>query len=219
MKRREFSAGVTAATAATAALGGLGLLQPAHAQGAVEGTHYIKLAQPLTTGGDGKIEVIEFFWYGCPHCNEFEPLLEAWVKKLPADIAFRRVPVAFRPQPFEIHQKLYYGLEALGQVPALHRKVFYAIHNEGQRLDKLPDIAAWLSKQGVDGAKFTEAANSFGVAGKMRQARQLSESYRIDGVPALGIHGRFYTSAPLAGNHERALAVADQLIAQVRKAR
>jgi len=214
MKRRDFSASL-----ATAGLG-LALGPAARAQGGapVEGTHYVKLAQPVAvSAGPGKIEVIEFFWYGCPHCNAFEPMLEAWIKRLPADVAFKRVPVAFRDEPFTMHQRIYYALEAMGQLDAVHRKVFFAIHNERQRLDKPADVAAWMSKNGVDGAKFTEVANSFALQAKLRQAKQLTDAYRIDGVPAMGIHGRFYTSGSLAGNNERSLAVTDYLIARARK--
>ena len=205
MHRRDF----TAALLAGAAL-------PALAQGGpVEGTHYVRLSQPVPAG---KVEVIEFFWYGCPHCNAFEPALEAWVKRLPADVVFRRAPVAFREEPFVAHQRIYYALEAMGQVEAMHKKVFHAIHVERQRLDKAADIAAFMAKNGVDGTKFTEVFNSFSVQTKARQARQLSESYKIDGVPAIGIHGRFYTSGTLAGTPERSLQVAEFLIQQVRKA-
>jgi len=216
MKRREFSASLLATGFASSALG---LAGSASAQGGppVEGQQYVKLGQPLPVPAGGKIEVLEFFWYACPHCNAFEPSLEAWAKNVPADVAFRRVPVAFRPEPFVAHQQIYYALEQLGVLPAMHRKVFAAIHVEQQRLDKLPDIAAFMGKNGVDAAKFTEAFNSFGVQTKARQAKQLSEAYRIDGVPALGIQGRFYTSVSLAGGPERALAVTDYLVDRVRK--
>ena len=208
MQRRHF----TATLLASAAL-------PALAQGGpVEGTHYVRLSQPLpSTAPAGKIEVIEFFWYGCPHCNAFEPALQAWVQRLPADVAFRRVPVAFREEPFVAHQRIYYALEAMGKLEAMHRKVFYAIHAERARLDKIEEIAAFMSKNGVDGAKFTEVFNSFSVQTKARQARQLAESYKIDGVPALGIQGRYFTSSTLAGTPERSLQVADFLIQQSRK--
>ncbi|MBX3605619.1 MAG: thiol:disulfide interchange protein DsbA/DsbL [Piscinibacter sp.] len=208
MRRREF----TAALLSSAAL-------PALAQGGpIEGTHYVRLSQPVPANAPaGKVEVIEFFWYGCPHCNAFEPALEAWVKRLPADVVFHRVPVAFREEPFGAHQRIYYALEAMGQVQAMHRKVFYAIHTERMRLDKVADIAAFMGKNGVDGAKFTELFNSFSVQTKARQARQLSEAYKIDGVPAIGIQGRFYTSGTLAGSPERSLQVADYLIAAARK--
>ena len=215
MKRRHFTAQVFAGAAAL----GLAPLARAQQQRAafVEGTHYVRLSQPLAAPADGKVEVIEFFWYGCPHCNSFEPMLEAWARKLPADVAFRRVPVAFREEPFAAHQRIYYALEALGLVEQMHRRVFFAIHNERQRLDKPQDIAAFMAKNGVDSAKFLEAYNSFGVQTKQRQARQLADAYKIDGVPAIGVHGRWFTSGTLAGSLDRSLAVADHLIGLARK--
>jgi protein dithiol oxidoreductase (disulfide-forming) len=212
MKRREFTTTVAAAAAAAA------FAPAAQAQGRfTEGTHYTRLGQPVAVPSGGKIDVVEFFWYGCPHCNAFEPTLDAWAKKLPADVAFRRVPVAFRDEPFVAHQKVFYALEALGQVEAMHRKVFYAIHAERQRLDKPADIQAFMAKNGVDGAKFLEAFNSFGVQTKARQAKLLSEQYKIDGVPSLGVQGRWWTTASQAGSPDRMLAVAEELIAQSRK--
>ena len=215
MKRREFAAQLLVTTAGTA-----GLMQAtlSQAQAApVEGKQYVRLSQPLPTATGGKIEVVEFFWYGCPHCNDFEPMLDAWAKKLPPDVVFRRVPVAFRDEPFGSHQRIFYALEAMGQVDALHRKVFYAIHNDRARLDKPADISAFMAKNGLDGAKFLDVFNSFSVQTKARQAKQLSESYKIDGVPALGIQGRFYTSGSLAGSNEQALAVTEALVQQIRK--
>jgi len=215
MKRRQFTAQAIAGAAAL----GLAPLARAQQQRAafVEGTHYVRLSQPLAAPADGKVEVIEFFWYGCPHCNSFEPMLDAWAKKLPADVAFRRVPVAFREEPFAAHQRIYYALEALGLLEQMHRKVFFAIHNERQRLDKPQDIAAFMAKNGVDSARFLDAYNSFGVQTKQRQARQLGDAYKIDGVPALGINGRWFTSGTLAGSLDRSLAVADHLIGLARK--
>jgi thiol:disulfide interchange protein DsbA len=221
MKRREFSKGVAAMATGTAVAGGaaIGLPGAARAQAAswVEGQHFVRLAQPLPQPAGGKIEVVEFFWYGCPHCNAFEPMLDAWAKRLPADAALRRVPVAFREEPFVAHQKIYFALEALGRVDAMHRRVFAAIHNERQRLDKPNDIAAFMGRNGIDGAQFLEAYNSFSVQTKVRQARQLSEGYKIDGVPAIGVGGRFFTSTSLAGSPDRALAVTDFLIQRIRK--
>ena len=166
----------------------------------------------------GKIEVVEFFSYGCPHCYSFEPLLEPWVKKLPADVAFRRVPAAFNAS-WEGLAKIFYALEATGQLEALHKRVFAAIHVQRQRLDKEADIAAFVKSAGGDDAKFLDAYKSFGVATKLRQGKQLAEAYKIDGVPTLGIHGRWFTAGSLAGSIERALAVADQLIAARQQAR
>jgi protein dithiol oxidoreductase (disulfide-forming) len=214
MNRRHFSARLAAGGLALTALGGTGL---ARAQGKpVEGTHYVKLAQPVPVP-PGKIEVVEFFWYGCPHCNAFEPLLETWIPRLPADVAFRRVPVAFRDEPFTSHQKIYYALETMGLLPSMHRKVFYAIHGERLRLDKPADIEAFMVKHNVDGPKFMENFNSFTTQTKVRQATKLAADYKIDGVPALGIQGRYFTSGTLAGSPQAALAVTEYLIGLARK--
>lgn len=213
MKRREFSAAL-----ATGALGAASMVNLARAQGGppVEGKDYLRLSPPLPAPPGGKIEVIEFFWYGCPHCHSFEPILDAWAKKLQPDVSFRRVPVAFREEPFVAHQRIYFALDEMKLTEAMHRRVFAAIHVDHLRLDKPADIAAFMAKNGVDGAKFLEAYNSFSVQTKARQAAQLAQAYKLDGVPAIGIQGKYFTSATLAGSHERALAVADFLIQQVR---
>jgi thiol:disulfide interchange protein DsbA len=185
----------------------------------VEGRHFVRVnpAAPVGTPA-GKIEVVEFFWYGCPHCNSLEPALEAWAKRLPPDVAFRRVPVGFIAV-HESHQRLYYALEAMGQLEAMHRRVFAAIHQQSQRLEREADQAAFLKAQGVDTARFADFSRSFGVQTKMRQARQLADAYKIDGVPTIGVQGRFYTSGSLTGSNESALAVADFLIGRVRAGR
>ena len=209
MQRRDFSLQLAGA--------GLGFAMTglAHAQGAPkEGTHYVKLSTPAPVtlpSPDKKIEVVEFFWYGCPHCYAFEPTLEPWVKKLPADVSFRQVPVAFMAQ-YQIHQKLFYALEEMGQLTAMHRKIFSAIHQQNKRLNNESEVIAFATASGIDGAKLGESMKSFGVSTKVTRAKQLADAYKIDGVPALGINGRFYTSATLAGSHERAVAVADFLI-------
>ncbi|MFM8609368.1 MAG: thiol:disulfide interchange protein DsbA/DsbL [Burkholderiaceae bacterium] len=217
MQRRDFSA----ALAATGmGLGLAGAATTASAQGAPrEGADYLVLGQRVPSEAPtGKIEVIEFFWYSCPHCNAFEPKLEAWIKRAPADVSVRRVPVAFRPD-FEPQQRLFYTLEALGKFDEVHRKVFYAIHVERQPLNKEDAIVAWAEKQGLDRAKFTEAWKSFGVSTKVRRAVQSQTAYGVQGVPSLGVAGRYYTDATLAQNMDRALAVAEFLIGEARKGR
>ena len=218
MKRRDFS--VTAASLAAAAAGSaLGL--PALAQGAPfkEGKDYAKLAKPVaSTAAAGKVEVVEFFWYNCPHCNTFDPLLESWVKRLPADVVVRKVPIAFQDS-FIPQQRLYYALEAMGLVDKLHSKVFAAIHVERQKLDKDEAIVAWVASQGVDKAKFTQQFNSFSVVTKAKKATLLQNAYSVEGVPALGVAGRFYTDGSHAKGMERALQVVDALVAQVRSGR
>ena len=214
MKRRHFSAGIALTSAALA-----GATLPAHAQGKVpeDGNEYITLEKRAPVEAPaGKIEVVEFFWYSCPHCNAFEPLLERWVKGLPKDVSFRRVPVAFRDD-FVPQQRLFYALEALGKVDALQAKVFYAIHVERQNLVTQDTIAAWVEKQGIDRAKFLDLYNSFAVSTNANKARQLQDTYKVDGVPSLGVAGRFYTSGSLTQTMERALQVVDYLVAQVRK--
>jgi thiol:disulfide interchange protein DsbA len=222
MNRREFSK----QTAALGTLNGLGLMagltawQAAHAADPAEGTNYVTLAQraPVSAAA-GKIEVVEFFWYGCPHCNHFEPSLAAWAAKLPADVAFRRVPVAFREVPFAAHQRLYYAIEAMGLTSTLHVKVFHAIHVEQLKLDKPELIADWVAKQGVDKAKFMSIYNGFSMQSKTQQARLLADAYKIDGVPAIGVAGRYFTSVSLNGTPEKTLATTDFLIAQARKSK
>ena len=209
MNRREWALGATAL-----ALNGLSL--PLRAQGGpVEGRDFQRLAQPIAMP-EGKIEVVEFFGYWCPHCNAFEPTLDAWAKKLPPQVLFRRMPIAFNPAQ-EPAQRLYFALEALDLVDSLHRKVFNWLHVERKRLNNDADVQAFAQASGADATKIVEAMKSFSVATKMRQARQLSEAYRIEGVPTLGIHGRWLTSPSIAGTPERALATADALIAQLRK--
>lgn len=221
MKRRDFSIGCGAALAASALVLPSAQAQttvPAQVQGKKPelGADYLKLEQRAAVEAPaGKIEVIEFFWYSCPHCNVFEPTFDAWSKRVPKDVVVRRVPIAFRDD-FAPQQRLFYALEAMGLLDQLHRKVFAAIHGEKQNLAKGDAIADWVAKQGVDKAKFLEQYNSFSVSTKTSRATQLQNAYRVEGVPALGVAGRFYTDGSLAKSMERSLQVVEFLIAQVR---
>jgi protein dithiol oxidoreductase (disulfide-forming) len=216
MNRREFSlstAGILAAAALPAS--------PALAQASrpIKGKDYMLLEKPAAVEApQGKVEVVEFFWYSCPHCNAFEPTLASWIKRQPADVYVRRAPVAFDDN-FIPEQRLFYTLEALNKVDELHYKVFNAIHIDRLRLNTESNIADWMAKQGVDKAKFTEHFNSFTVATKARRAYQLQQAYKVEGVPALGIAGRYYTDGTLAGTTERSLQVTDFLVAEARKMR
>ena len=189
----------------------------------VEGVHYVRLSEPVPAGGPGKIEVIEFFWYECPHCNAFEPALDAWTKRLPDDVAFRRVPVWFREEPFGPQQRLYYALETLGLVPTLHRKVFQLIHGQHVRLRTPEDISAFALTNDLDPVKFMTVYNSPAVLARSQQARQVANGYGVDGVPSMGVQGRYFTSGTLAnggvagGANERMLAVVDALLIQLRQ--
>ena len=218
MQRREFS--FSAATVAAATLGGTMALSPAaqaQAKAFQEGTDYLLLDKIAGTEAPaGKVEVVEFFWYSCPHCNRFEPQLEEWIKKLPKDVYVRRVPVSFRPD-FEPQQRLFYVLESMGKVDELHKKVFHAIHVEKQSLATAEQVAVWAEKQGINKTKFVEAYNSFPIATKTRKATLLQDAYKVDGVPALGVAGRYFTSGSLAQTMERALLVTDYLVGLARK--
>lgn len=216
MNRREFSLQL-AGIAGAAALSGLGIPSLALAQGSpVEGKDFRKLKTPLQVAKTGKVEVVEFFWYGCPHCFAFEPLIEPWIAKLPADVHFRRVPVAFDALK-EIHQQIYYTWEALGLVDAMHSKTFNRFHVAHKPINRESDMLEFAQENGLDVAKVKSAWDSFGVQTRMHQAKQLSEDYQIDGVPEIGIQGRFATAPSMANGQTQALQVADYLINVVRK--
>jgi thiol:disulfide interchange protein DsbA len=218
MNRREFSVAAATLAGATA----LGLPGLVLAQGRPEeGKHFVRLEKPVAAADGaaaGRIEVIEFFWYSCPHCNAFEPRLAAWTKKLPQDVYFHRVPVAFRDD-FVPQQRLYYTLEAMGKLDELHTKVFDEIHNKRQPTNREDLILAFAEKNGLDRAKFQESYNSFTVQTKARRARQLQDLYAVQGVPAMGVAGRWYTDGDLAGSMDRCLQVVDYLVGEARKAR
>ncbi len=190
------------------------------------GVDYRLLDKQQPTDSGKKVEVSEFFWYSCPHCNAFEPDLEAWVKKQGDNIVFKRVPVAFRDSMIP-QQKLYYALEAMGKVDELHKKIFNAIHVQHQRLDTDGAIADFVAKNGVDRKKFLDVYNSFGVQSKAKRAAQLQQDYQVDGVPLVAIDGRFLTSPSVVGAtmgnrpeavlFEATLQVMDALVAKVAK--
>ena len=217
MKRREFSI----ATLGVAA-GSLGLNPVASAQGPARfaaGKDFLKLDRPVPTDAEaGKIELIEFFWYSCPHCNAFEPTFAEWVKNAPKDVVVRRMPVAFRDD-FAPQQRLFFTLEAMGLLDKLHAKVFQAVHVERLPLNTDASIQTWIEKQGIDKTKFADTFKSFGVASKLKRAVQLQNDFKIEGVPSLGVAGKFYIDGTLAGTMERALQVAESLLTQVRQGR
>lgn len=216
MKRRDFSL-----AAATVGVAPFIASTGAHAQGAFKaGTDYIQLKKPAPVDAPaGKVEVLEFFSYNCPHCAEFEPRLEAWLKKLPANASFRRVPVPFVGNDVESKQRLYYTLEAMGKVDEFQDRIFVAIHKQRQPIMGDAAILDWASKQpGLDGQKFAEMYKSFTVSGKIKRATQLTNDYQVGGVPALGVAGRYYVDGELARSLDRALQITEYLIGQAAKA-
>jgi thiol:disulfide interchange protein DsbA len=198
-------------------LTGLLIAFSAHAQ-PVEGTDYVEVKPPQAVDVTGKVEVIEFFWYRCPHCYALEPDLEAWVKRLPRDVQFKRIPGILNDD-WAVDARVFFALEAIGEVQRLHRPLFNAIHQGGgvnQRGDAFAKwVADWLARQKVDMAKYDAALHSFTVETKLRRAAQMARSYRLDGVPALTVQGRYLV---LANTSQKAmLATADSLIGEARK--
>jgi thiol:disulfide interchange protein DsbA len=208
--RRDFIATLAAAGAAFAA--------PTFAQRRVPdaGIDYKVLDTPQPVENTGKIEVMEFFWYGCPHCYAFEPQLTEWIKRLPGDVAFRRLPAQFNPT-WSQHARLYYAIEAMGEVERVHRKCFDAIHVDHLQLTQEAEMADWAAKNGIDRNKFSAALRSQPVADRMSVALQALKAYKIDGVPALAVNGRFLTAPSITGSHERCLQVVDYLVEQERR--
>ena len=182
----------------------------------VAGKDYTVLSQPQPIDVPaGKIEVTEFFWYGCPHCNEFNPYLEAWVKKQAPDVVFKRVPVAFRDD-FIPHSKMYHALDALGVAQELTPKVFNEIHVNKNYLLTPEDQAKFLAKNGVDPKKYMEAYNSFSTQSALHKDKKLLDDYKIDGVPTLAVQGKYLTGPASTNSLPGAIQVLDYLVAQVR---
>ena len=218
MKRREFSLSAASAVAVSALALPVATPVMAQARQFKEGKDFRRLDKPVAPEAPaGKVDVIEFFWYSCGHCNAFEPTLAAWMKAAPKDLSIRRVPVAFNAS-FVPQQKLYYTLDGMGKVEELHAKVFRAIHVERNALAKDDDIFAWVGKQGVDVAKFKEVYSSFTVSNQIRRASQLQDAYNVEGVPSMGVAGKYYTDGTLAGSMSNVLQVVDYLATTARKA-
>jgi thiol:disulfide interchange protein DsbA len=217
VNRRDFSArllGTGIGAVATSLLAPAGTAM-AQSGVPVEGQQFTKVEPPVPPIVPGKIEVIEFFSYACPHCSVFEPTVEAWEKKLPADVAFHRVPVPFLMN-FENLMRTYYALETMGQVGTMQRKIFTAIHVDHNYLEKPADIAALMAKNGLDAAKFTSVFNSFSVASSVTRAKKIFAAYKIDGVPTIAVQGRWETSPGQAGGQEQTMVVTDYLIQRAR---
>jgi protein dithiol oxidoreductase (disulfide-forming) len=172
---------------------------------------FSELKPPLHVESEGKIEVLEFFWYGCIHCYNLEPKLDAWLKTLPKDVQFRRVPAVLSDR-WGHDATIFYAFEAMGLLDKLHRPFFEAIHVNRLRTDNAASLNGWLEKQGLDPKKVNEVARSFGVQSKVKRAIRLTSDYRIEGTPAMAVHGRYTVPAS-----EAMLDTVNQLVAAVRK--
>lgn len=184
---------------------------------AQNGPQYTELNPPQPTIGEGgKIEVVEFFWYGCPHCYTLEPLVEQWHKTLPADTVFRRLPAAFNAR-WAHDGAIFYTFDALGVLEKVHRPFFDAIHRDHLRTDDPKALAEWLRKQGIDPKKFEDTMKSFSVQAKTRRAAQLTAAYKIDGTPAFAVAGRYTVSAEQGRTPKGMLDTVSAVVDMVRK--
>jgi thiol:disulfide interchange protein DsbA len=177
---------------------------------------YAPLNPPQPTDGGGKIEVIEFFWYGCPHCNAMEPFVNAWLKTKPADVVFKRIH-ALPTEAWLPLASLFYTLDAMGLIEQYHSKVFDAIHKQNINLNNKAKRDEWLKANGIDPAKFADVEKSFSVQTKISRARQQTQSYKVDSVPRFFVQGRYFTSAEQAGGSDKIFPAIDQAIAAVRR--
>lgn len=204
---------ILSAALATFSLFGLS----AQAEPIEAGNQYVELSSPVPVSEPGKIEVVELFWYGCPHCYQFEPTLNPWIAKLPEDVHFVRIPAMFGGV-WNIHGQLFITLESMGVEKKVHSAVFDAIHKEGKKLATPEEMADFLATQGIDKAKFLSTFNSFAVKGQMEKAKKLAVAYQITGVPTLIVNGKYRFDVHSAGGPQQALDVANQLIAKERAA-
>lgn len=177
-----------------------------------EGTHYDRINEQATQTGD-KIEVLEFFWYGCPHCYTFEPVVQAWLKTKPGNVEFIRVPAVFRPE-WKVHARAYYALQAMGLIEKLHEDIFYEIQKNRKRLDTESTMIDFIASKGVNREEFTDVFKSFSIDGKLRKAIKLIQDYRIEGVPAMAVNGKYMITGKKAGSYENMTRIADHLISK-----
>ena len=184
----------------------------------VEGKNYRRLPNPQPVETGKKIEVIEFFSYGCPHCAELEPHLDAWLAKAPQDVVFRRVPVMFQQRWVPL-AKIYYTLDALGVESKLSPDIFKAIHGAGTALWEPAKFYDWAATKGLDRKKVEEVFTSFAIDGKMKRAMQLAQQYNVQGVPTVIVDGKFVTSSSDVGTHEKLPPAIDELVAKARAER
>jgi protein dithiol oxidoreductase (disulfide-forming) len=172
--------------------------------------------QPLET--PGKIEVIDFFWYACPHCNNLPPALERWAERKPADVALRRIPAVLRDS-WAQHARIYYTLELLGEVERLHQKVYFSYHVEELAMSEPDVMERWAAANGIDVARWRNAYNSPEVEAGIARAQRLSKAYDIHGTPSLVVDGRYLTSSSMVSTYQEMVLVLEDLILIARQNR
>ena len=175
-----------------------------------EGVHYKIFPQQSTESGD-KIEVLEFFWYGCPHCYSFEPYVQTWKKSKPTNVVFKRVPAIFRPD-WEIQARTYYALSNMGVIENLHGKIFDAMHKDKKRLNSKEALTNFVVKNGVDRDAFLKEYDSFAVEGMIRKAKKKQTASKIEGVPSIVVNGKYLTSGSMSGSYDNLIKIMNYLI-------
>ena len=176
---------------------------------------YVTLKTPVPVESGGKIEVLEFFQYSCPHCASYDPYLQAWRKKLPADVDYKRIPIAWDNSTMP-HVRIYYTLETLGKLDDMHQKVFTAIQKNRQPMVNPEQIADFMAANGIDRKQWIDTYNSFSVAARSNRAGQIWRAYKIDGTPAVAVDGKFTTAPSMVGSREGSLIVLDYLVQRAR---
>ncbi len=188
------------------------------AQELVEGRQFVTLSSPVPTAQPEKIEVVELFWYGCPHCYQLEPTINPWAAALPDDVNFVRIPAMFGGI-WNVHGQLFLTLEAMNAEAKIHDSIFNALHNSGRKLSTLNDITDFVVSQGVDEALFTKTWNSFSVKSQMEKAKKHALAYQITGVPAIVVNGKYRFDIGMAGGLQETVQVADALIEKERQSK
>ena len=191
---------------------------PVLSDGLTEGKDYTILASPQPTDGSGKIEVLEFFWYGCPHCDNLHPHIKAWLKNKPEDVSFRYVPTIFRPS-WVPGAKIFYAIEAIKATDILHDKVFDAIHRDKIDLNKEPILFGWVEKQGIDREKFEKTYRSFSVQNQVARSTQMSRQYQLTGTPSVVVGGKYLTSGSMGGSPQNTIKILEKLVEKTRQER
>lgn len=188
------------------------------AQELIEGRHFVTLSSPVPTAQPEKIEVVELFWYGCPHCYQLEPTINPWAAAFPDDVNFVRIPAMFGGI-WNVHGQLFFTLEAMNAEAKIHDSIFNALHNSGRKLSTLNDITDFVVSQGVDEALFTKTWSSFSVKSQMEKAKKHALAYQITGVPALVVNGKYRFDIGMAGGLQETVQVADALIEKERQSK
>lgn len=168
--------------------------------------------QPVSVAG---IEVIDFFWYGCPHCHNLQPALERWISRKPADVTVRRIPAVLR-ESWAPHARIYYTLEALGEVERLHQRVYYGYHVEELAMSRPEVMSEWAVRNGIARERWEEAYNSVAVQRKVEEAARLSRAYSVTGTPTLVVNGRYLTSSSMSESLNGVVMIVDGLVQKVR---